>query len=259
MENSGQDRSAAEIERLRQALDAETEHCLEVQRQLQRANAEFEDFVSTAVHNLREPLRGVASYSQLLTEACAGSLNAEAIAFLAHIQEDVARMQSLLAGIVDYWASGASDRQPSRTDMEAVFGQALLYADKQVTERSAVVTHDPLPVVLGDFEILTKVLRHLIGNAIEYCGSPAPRVHVSSKRERGVWVISVRDNGPGIDPAFHDRVFQAFKRLHGKDYPGNGLGLAFCKRAIEWHGGRIWVESAPGQGSVFYFTLLPAE
>jgi light-regulated signal transduction histidine kinase (bacteriophytochrome) len=259
MGNSGQDRSAAEIERLRRALDAETEHCLDVQRQLERANAEFEDFVSTAVHNLREPLRGVASYSQLLTDTCAGRLDADAIAFLAHIQEDAARMQSLLTGIVDYWAAGAGDRQPSRTDMEAVFGQALLYADKQVTERSAAVTHDPLPAVLGDFEILTKVLRHLIGNAIEYCGSPAPRVHVSSRREHDVCVISVQDNGPGIDPAFHDRIFQAFKRLHGKNYPGNGLGLAFCRKAIEWHGGRIWVESAPGEGSTFYFTLPPAE
>jgi light-regulated signal transduction histidine kinase (bacteriophytochrome) len=126
MGNSDQDRAAAEIERLRQALDAETEHCLDVQRQLERANAEFEDFVSTAVHNLREPLRGVASYSQLLSDACAGRLDADAIAFLAHIQEDAARMQSLLAGIVDYWAAGAGDRQPSRTDMEAVFGQADL-------------------------------------------------------------------------------------------------------------------------------------
>lgn len=259
MGNSSQDRSAAEIERLRQALDAETEHCLDVQRQLDRANAEFEDFVSTAVHNLREPLRGVASYSQLLNDACAGRLDADAIAFLAHIQEDATRMQSLLASIVDYWAAGAGDRQPSRTDMEAVLGQALLYADKQVTERSAAVTHDPLPVVLGDFEVLTKVLRHLIGNAIEYCGSPAPRVHVSSKREHDVWVISVQDNGPGIDTAFHDRIFQAFRRLHGKEYPGNGLGLAFCRKAIEWHGGRIWVESAPGEGSTFYFTLPPAE
>jgi signal transduction histidine kinase len=107
--------------------------------------------------------------------------------------------------------------------------------------------------------MLTKVLRHLVRNAIEYCGSPAPRVHVSSTRVDADWEFSVADNGPGIEPAFHDRIFQAFKRLHGKEYPGNGLGLAFCKKAIEWQGGRIWVESEPGAGSAFHFTLPAAE
>ena len=135
----------------------------------------------------------------------------------------------------------------------------LLFKDKLVAERNAIVTHDPLPAVMGDFEILTKVLRHLIRNAIQYCGSSAPRVHISSKQEHDDWVISVQDNGPGIDPMFHGRVFQPFKRLHGKDYPGNGLGLAFCRKAIEWHGGRIWVESMPGAGSTFYLTLPQAD
>jgi light-regulated signal transduction histidine kinase (bacteriophytochrome) len=259
MGNSEQDRMAAEIERLRQALDEETKHCLDFQRQLERANSEFEEFVSTAAHNLRESLRGMTSYSQLLAEAYRDRLDSDARLHLAHIQEDGARMQSLLAGIVDYWAVGIGGRQPSRTDLEAVLGQALLFKDKLIAERRALVTHDPLPAVMGDFEILTKVLRHLIGNAIEYCGSPAPLVHVSSKRENDDWAISVQDNGPGIDPLFHGRIFQAFKRLHGKDYPGNGLGLAFCKKAVEWHGGRIWVESEPGAGSTFCFTLPPAE
>lgn len=112
---------------------------------------------------------------------------------------------------------------------------------------------------MGDFEILTKVLHHLIRNAIEYCDTPAPRVHISSRRENGDWVFSVRDNGPGIDLAFQGRIFGVFKRLHGKEHPGNGLGLAFCKKAVEGHGGRIWVESTPGAGSTFYFTLLPAD
>jgi light-regulated signal transduction histidine kinase (bacteriophytochrome) len=253
------DRAEAEIERLRQALDAETEHCLDVQRQLDRANAEFEEFVSTAVHNLREPLRGVASCSQLLADTCAGRLDAGAIAFLGHIQEDAERMQSLLTSIVDYWAMGTGDQKPFRTDMEAVLGKALLFKDKLIAERGAIVTHAPLPAVMGDFGMLTRVLRHLIRNAIEYCGSPAPRVHISAEREHDDWAISVQDNGPGIDPAFRDRVFGAFKRLHGREYPGQGLGLAFCKKAIEWHGGRIWVESAPGAGSTFYFTLPPAD
>ena len=143
--------------------------------------------------------------------------------------------------------------------MEAVLHQVLLSADKQIADRSAIVTHDPLPWVSGDYEILTKVLHHLIQNAIEYCGTPSPRVHISSRREHLEWVFSVQDNGPGIDPEFQGRVFGVFKRLHGKEHPGNGLGLAFCKKAIERHGGRMWMESTLGAGSTFYFTLSPAD
>jgi light-regulated signal transduction histidine kinase (bacteriophytochrome) len=168
-------------------------------------------------------------------------------------------MQSLLTDIVDYWATDAGDRQFSRTDMEAVLRQALLSTDKQITERSAAVTHDPLPAVMGDFEILTKVLHHLIRNAIEYCGTPSPRVHISAKRVDLDWRFTVEDNGPGIEPAFSGRIFGVFRRLHGKEHPGNGLGLAFCKKAIERHGGRMSMESTPGAGSKFHFTLPPAD
>ena len=244
MGNTDQSRAEDEIERLRQQLD--------------RANADFEEFVSMAAHNLRQSLRDIASYSQLMSETYASRLDSDAGVFLGRIQEGAANMQSLLADVVDYWATGDGSSQSSRTDMEAALCQALLCADKQIVERSAVVTHDPLPAVTGDFEVLTKVLRHLIGNAIEYCVAP-PRVHISSKRVDADWVFSVADNGPGIEPAFQGRIFEAFKRLHGKDYPGNGLGLAFCRKAIEGHGGRIWVESTPGAGSTFYFTLPAAE
>jgi light-regulated signal transduction histidine kinase (bacteriophytochrome) len=194
-----------------------------------------------------------------MAETYAARLDSEAGVFLDHIREGAARMESLLADVVDYWATDTGDRQPSRTDMEAVLSQALLLTDKQITERAAVVTHDPLPAVTGDFETLAKVLHHLIRNAIEYCGAPSPSVHVSSRREGSEWVFSVRDNGPGIDAAFQGRIFGVFKRLHGKEHPGNGLGLAFCKKAIEWHGGRVWMEPAPGAGSTFYFTLPPAD
>jgi light-regulated signal transduction histidine kinase (bacteriophytochrome) len=259
MGNSGQNRTDAEIERLRKALDAETRRRLEVQRQLDRASADFEEFVSMAAHNLRESLRDVASFSQLMAETCAGRLDPDAGEFLKHIQEGAARMQSLLADVVDYWATETGDRQSSRTDMEAVLRQALLSTDKQITERRAVVTHDPLPAVMGDFEILTKVLHHLISNAIEYCGAPPPRVHISSRREDLEWVFSVQDNGPGIDPAFQERIFGVFRHLHGKEHPGNGLGLAFCRKAIAWHSGRMWMTSTPGAGSTFYFALPPAD
>jgi len=243
MENTDQSRAEDEIERLR--------------RQLDRVNAEFDEFVSMAAHNLRQSLRDIASYSQLLSETYLSRLDSDAGVFLGRIQEGAADMQSLLADAVDYWATDDGGRLSSRTDMEAALCQALLFTDKQITERSAVVTHDPLPVVTGDFGVLTKVLRDLIRNAIEYCVAP-PRVHISCKRVDLDWVFSVHDNGPGIEPAFQGRIFEAFKRLHGKEYPGNGLGLAFCKKAIERHGGRIWVESTPGAGSTFYFTV-PAD
>jgi light-regulated signal transduction histidine kinase (bacteriophytochrome) len=259
MANSNQNRTEVEIRHLRKALDAETERCLEIQEQLNRANSDFEKFVSMTAHNLREPLRDVASYSQLLAETYAGRLDSDAGAFFERIQEGAARMQSLLADVVDYWATGTGERKSSPTEMDAVLRQALLCTGRQIAERSAVVTHDALPRVYGDFDILTKVLHHLIRNAIEYCGKPSPRVHISSKRADLDWVLSVEDNGPGIDPTFQGRIFEVFERLHGKEHPGNGLGLAFCRKAIEWHGGRMWMKSTPGAGSTFYFTLPPVD
>lgn len=255
MDNSNRRRLKGESESLREALDAETRRRLEVEKRLERASAEFEEFVSTASHNLREPLRAVASYSQLLAEAYAGRLDSDADLFLSRIQDAVATMQSLLSAVVDYWAAGTGDRQPSRTDMEAVLRLALLL----VPDAGAIVTHDPLPAVMGDLETLAKLLGQLIGNAIKFRGTLPPRVHISCRREDLEWVFWVEDNGLGVDPAFRDRAFGAFQRLHGKEYPGNGLGLALCKKTIEWHGGRIWMESTPGKGSTVYFTLPPAD
>ena len=231
----------------------------EVHKQLDRANVDFEEFISRAAHDLRESLREIASYSQLMSETYASRLDSDAGVYLGRIQKGAAKTQSLLADIVDYWAVDGAGRQTSSTDMEAAFIHTLLCADRQITERSAVVTHDSLPLVTGDFELLTKVLHHLIRNAIEYCVAASPRIHISSKRADPDWVFSVQDNGPGIDPLFQARIFEVFRRLHGKEHPGNGLGLAFCKKAIEWHGGRIWVESTPAMGSTFYFTLPAAD
>src|ERR1022692_4110501 len=205
MGKSDQNRLEDEIERVRKALDVETRACLELQRRLDGAYAEFEEFVCLTAHNLRESLRDVASFSQLIAETYAGGLDPEAGVFLGRIRQGAARMQSLLADVVDYWASSTAARQPSRTDMEAVLRQALICADKLITERSAIVTHDPLPAAMGDFEILTKVLHHLIRNALEYCGTPSPCVHISSGRLDPDWAFSVQDNGPGIEPAFQSR------------------------------------------------------
>jgi light-regulated signal transduction histidine kinase (bacteriophytochrome) len=208
-----------------------------------------------AAHNLRQSLRDVDSFSQLMAETYASRLDAEAGTFLDNIRHGAASMQSLLTDVVDYWATGTGDGRASPTDMEAALRQALLSLDKQIIEAGAVVTHDSLPRVCGDFATLTKVLHHLIRNAIQYRGTTAPRIHVSARRDGPDWIFSVQDDGPGIDPAFQDRVFGVFKRLHGEAHPGSGLGLAFCKKAIEWYGGRIRVESTLGAGSTFYFTV----
>ena len=259
MSNSDHKCAADEIERLRKALDAETQARLDVQRKLDGAKAEFEEFVSMAAHDLRQSLRDVASFGQLMAEADAGHLDSGAGVFLDHIRDGAANMQSLLSDVVDYWATSAGNGQSSPADMEAVLRQALLSLDVRIAETRAVITHDPLPSVCGDFEVLAKVLHHLIRNAIEYCGTPSPRVHISARRADLDWVFSVADNGPGIDPLFQGRVFEVFKRLHGKEHPGNGLGLAFCKKVIEAQGGRIWMESTPGAGSTFFFALPPAD
>ena len=240
---------------LRDALEAETARGADLQRQLAMANAEFENFVCMAAHNLREPLRDVAAFSQLLAETSAGRLDPDGAAYLDRMRQAAASMQSLLAAVVDYWAAVPGNPQPSLTDMEAVLSQALLRADQQLAQRGAIVTHDPLPAVFGDFELLTLVVHHLIANAVAYGAPHAPCVHVSSKPVDLAWEFSVQDNGLGIAPPYQARIFHVFKRLHGREYPGNGLGLAFCKKAIEGQGGRIRVESTVGVGSTFFFTV----
>jgi two-component system, chemotaxis family, sensor kinase Cph1 len=247
-----------EIERLRKALDAETEACIALQRQLDRAGKQTEEFVSTAAHNLRESLRDIAAYSQLMVETYAGRLDSDADAFLGRIQAGAADMESLVAGMVDFWTTDRGGLKSGRTNMEAVLRQALLVTAELIKERGAMVSHDPLPEVTGDFEVLAKVLHHLIRNAIEYRGTAPGRVHISCRQVDYDWVFSVQDNGCGVDPAFHERVFGAFTRLHGREHPGHGLGLAFCRKAIGLSGGRMWLESVSGAGSTFYFSLPQA-
>ena len=230
----------------------------EIVRLRKALEAEFEEFVSVAAHNLREPLRDMASFSQLMAETYAGQLDSDAGEMLERIGQGAARVQSLLADMVAYATVGAGDLRLVPTDMEAVLSQALLCADRQIAERNAIVTHDPLPEIRGDFEMLAKVLHHLIRNAIEYGDATPPRVHISLRHVDTDLVFSVQDDGPGIEAAFHARIFGAFKRLHGRQYPGNGLGLAYCRKAIESLGGRMWLESTPGAGSTFYFAL-PAD
>jgi light-regulated signal transduction histidine kinase (bacteriophytochrome) len=242
---------------LETALHAETRLRLELEESLRRTHEEFQDFMLSAVHDLREPLRTVNAYCELLTKK-SGAPGPEADQFRRHIMDGTSRIQALLAGMVDYAGAGSASRYIIRLDSNEVFREAVASVPAASGRLPARISHDPLPMVKGDFEKLVRVFRHLLENASKYCEAPEPIIHVSSRRDGSAWQFLVHDNGPGIDGAYHQRIFAPFKRLHGRQTPGLGLGLAFCQKAVESLGGRIWVESA-GPGSTFCFTLPAAD
>jgi two-component system sensor histidine kinase/response regulator len=233
------------IEKLQSDLDA-AEH------RLRRANSDFQEFVSRVSHDLREPLRTVGAYCELLAVKNAGHADEDAKLFTRYILDGVQRAQSLLSAMVEYASAQPEKRHPTAVDMNAIFFEATRRVN---APEGAAITHDSLPTVVGDFDPLAKVMVHLIDNAIKFAGRPDPKVHVSARPDGYDWIISVQDNGPGIDPAHFERIFGLFRRLHSRDIPGSGLGLAFARKAIESLGGRIWVESTPGEGSRFLFSL----
>jgi light-regulated signal transduction histidine kinase (bacteriophytochrome) len=241
---------------LEAALNAETTLRLELEASLRRAHEEFQDFILSAVHDLREPLRTVNAYSELLAKMSTAS-EPEADQFRHHIMDGTSKIHALLAGMADYASAASPSRYIIRLDSNEAFREAVASVSAP-SGRSARISHDSLPVVKGDFEKLVRVFRHLLDNGSKYCEAPEPLIHVSSRRDGSSWLFLVRDNGPGIDGAYHERIFAPFKRLHGRQIPGLGLGLAFCQKAVESLGGRIWVESS-GPGATFCFTLPAAD
>jgi signal transduction histidine kinase len=239
-----------ETEDLQAALRAEIQQRLDTEDRLRRVREEFEDFILTAAHDLREPLRTVTAYCELLARKTAGNADPDADQFRRHIVEGASRIQALVSGMVDSVTASSESRYLLAIDLNDALREAVQQADSRIA-----VSHDSLPVVHGDSEKLAKVFRHLLDNAQKYCDRPDCRVQISAVRDRSDWLFTVTDNGPGIEPQYRDRIFEPFKRLHGRQYPGCGLGLTFCRKAIESHGGRMWVESAPGQGASFRFTL----
>jgi signal transduction histidine kinase len=238
-------------------LNAELERRVQERtEELSRINEELRQFAYVASHDLQEPLRTVGSYAQLLARRYKGQLQGDADDFINYIVGGVNRMHTLLNDMLAYSRVGQSQGKPLYpSDCESVLQSALLNLEVSVKESQAEITHDPLPVVMGDEIQLSQVFQNLIGNAIKYRRQDPPRVHISAEQRNGVWEFSFRDNGMGIDPQYHDRIFGIFKRLHGRELPGTGMGLAICKRIVERHNGRVWVESAPGQGSTFRFTI----
>ena len=239
------------------ALREIAEQNLETQTQeLARSNQELEQFAHLASHDLQEPLRMVSSYTQLLQRRYKDKLDSDANEFIAYAVDGAKRMQIQINDLLAYSRVTSQGHSMEATDCSAVFQNAIASLAGRIEESGAVVTQDPLPTVPADESQLTSVFQNLIGNGIKYRGEQAPQIHVSAVESGDEWVFSISDNGIGIEPQFAERIFEIFQRLHSKEeYAGTGIGLAICKKVIERHGGRIWVESEAKNGSNFRFTL----
>jgi light-regulated signal transduction histidine kinase (bacteriophytochrome) len=224
---------------------------------LGRSNADLEQFAYVASHDLQEPLRMVSSYMQLFEKRYKGALDGQADKYIAYAVDGAKRMQALIAGLLEYSRIGRQEEPPAPVDTGVALEQALANLRSALDESKAVVTHEAMPRVIGNSAQITRVFQNLLGNAVKFRRpDQSPRIHVAARIRANDVLFSVRDNGIGIDPQYSDRVFVIFQRLHTRtEYPGTGIGLSVCKKVVERHGGRIWLESQPGAGTTFSFTL----
>lgn len=223
---------------------------------LERSNAELKKFAYVASHDLQEPLNQVANYVQLLEMRYCDQLDEDAKEFISFTVEGVSLMQTLIDDVLAYSKVDIQGSEFKLTDVEKSLEQARSNLRRRITESRAVITHDPLPTVMADSTQMMQLFQNLIGNAIKFRSEVSPVIHVGATRLEDAWLFSVKDNGIGIEPQFSERIFVIFQRLHARDeYPGTGMGLAICKKIVECHRGRIWVESELGQGATFYFTI----
>jgi PAS domain S-box-containing protein len=230
--------------------------------ELARSNAELEQFAYVASHDLQEPLRMVGSFTQLLAKRYRDKLGPDADDFIGYVVDGAVRMQQMVNDLLTYSRVGRRNIGVAATDCSSVLAAACANLRQAIEESGAAVTADPLPTVAAEQSQLLQVFQNLIGNAIKFRkNDEPPRVHVGVRRQGNDWIFCVRDNGIGIESQYAGRIFLIFQRLHSrKEFPGTGIGLAICKKAIERHGGRIWVESELGRGAAFYFTIpIPAE
>jgi PAS domain S-box-containing protein len=223
---------------------------------LSRSNKELEQFAYVASHDLREPLRMVTSFSQLLQQKYQGRLDADADEFIGYIVDGAARMDALIQDLLEYSRVSSRAKPFGPTDMGVVMDHVRQNVAVLIRENGAEVTSGPLPVIIADQSQMVQVMQNLVANAIIYRTDEPPRIRVEAREKGQEWIFSVHDNGIGIDPAYFDKIFELFQRLHSREqYPGTGIGLAICRRIVERHGGRIWVESEQGKGSTFFFSI----
>jgi PAS domain S-box-containing protein len=236
---------------------AAEEHLRQMVEELKRSNEELGQFAYIASHDLQEPLRMVASYTQLLSKRYTGQLDTDADEFIAFAVDGASRMQQLIEDLLAFSRVATTGNPLLDTSSEFALEQALQNLRLAIKDSGALVTHDPLPTVQADEMQLVQLFQNLIGNAIKYQGPGVPRVHVSAARDgTRSWIFSVKDNGLGIDPQYFERIFGMFQRLHKRDeFSGTGVGLAICKKIVERHGGALSVESELGKGSTFRFAL----
>ena len=232
-------------------------HLVKTVGELRRSNEELQQFAYVSSHDLQEPLRMVASYTQLLAKRYKGRLDSDADEFIAFAVDGCSRMQGLIQDLLAYSRAGTNGKTLCEVSGEEALQGALTNLRITIEQSGAVVSHDSLPAIETDETQLTQVFQNLVGNAIKYRAAEAPRVHVSAaKNGDNEWIFSVRDNGLGIAPQYFDRIFVLFQRLHARnEFEGTGIGLAICKKVLERLGGRIWVDSQLGTGSTFYFAL----
>jgi len=232
------------------------EHLMKTGEKLKRSNEQLQQLVYVASHDLQEPMRMVASFTQLLAQRYGGQLDSDADEFIAFAVDGCNRMKELIRDLLAYSRAGPDSVTLAQISSEHALNEALAGLRVTIYESGAIVTHDPLPDITADGTQLVQVFQILVGNAIQYRSAAVPQVHVSVRKEANEWIFSVRDNGMGIAPQFFERIFVLFQRLHGRnEFKGTGIGPTICKKVVEQLGGRIWVESQPHEGSTFHFSL----
>jgi PAS domain S-box-containing protein len=249
-----------ELQKARDELEVRvnerTEELAGTNQVLERSNIELQQFAYIASHDLQSPLRSISGFVQLLKSEYEGKLDQQADDWIRRTVQAIGQMQTMIRDVLAYSRVDSRSRPFAPTALLDVFNDAVALLESSIRDAGGQVACDELPVVMGDRSQLVQLMQNLIGNGLKYHGDKAPSVHVSAKHSENEWTVSVRDNGIGIEPKYYDRIFEIFKRLHDQtEYPGTGIGLAVCRRVVSRHGGRIWLESEPGHGSVFHFTI----
>lgn len=225
-------------------------------QELARSNEDLKEFAYAVSHDLQEPLRVVAGFVKLLAKRYKGRMDSDADDFIEYAVDGVKRMQLMIKDLLEYSQVGTKGKEFRTTDIMIVIEQAVSNLKAAIEESGALITYNAMPTVVADAPQLIRLFQNLIGNAVKFRGKEALRIHVSAERKEDEWLFSIRDNGIGIAPDQLEKIFVVFRRLHTKEeYPGTGIGLAVCKKIVERHGGKIRVESEPGKGSTFYFTM----